>query len=95
MSKNTNNLQILRMKIDTVDKILLSTLAKRAKLVRAIGKYKQKHNFKLFDRKRWGEVIKTRITLGKSMGLPPSLVHEIFKLIHQHSLSTQRKTTKL
>lgn len=95
MTKNIDNLQRLRVEIDSVDGVILSALAKRAELVREIGKHKQKYNLKLFDRKRWGEIIKTRIITGKSMGLPPSLVREIFKLIHQHSLSTQRKMTKL
>lgn len=95
MTKNINDLQNLRVEIDSVDGVILSALAKRAKLVRAIGNHKQKHNLKLFDKKRWREIIKTRIITGKSMGLPPTLVHEIFKLIHQHSLSTQRKMTKL
>ena len=95
MSKNVNNLQTMRMKIDSIDKILLSALAKRAELVRAIGKYKQKHNLKLFDRKRWSEVIKTRITTGKSMGLSPGFIREIFKLIHKNSLFIQRSALKL
>lgn len=91
MNKNTTDLQKLRMKIDFVDKVLISVLAKRMELVEAIGKYKKNHNLKLLDKKRWGEVIKTRITTGKPMGLPPDFVHEIFKLIHQYSLSIQKR----
>lgn len=95
MSKDINELQRLRIEIDSVDGVILSALAKRTELVRAIGKYKQKHNVNLLDRKRWNEVIKTRVKTGKLMGLAPRFIREIFKLIHKNSLVIQKRSAKL
>lgn len=91
MTKNTNELQSLRIEIDSVDGAILSVLAKRTELARAIGKYKQKHNLKLLDRKRWIETVKTRVTTGRSMGLSPRFIREIFELIHKNSLFIQKR----
>lgn len=95
MTKNTNELQNLRKEIDSVDGVILSALTKRTELVKMIGKYKQKHNLKLLDRKRWSEVVKTRVITSKSMGLSPRFICEMFKLIHKNSLLIQKRFSKL
>lgn len=95
MERDINELQRLRLEIDSVDGAILSALAKRTELVRAIGKYKQKHNLMSLDRKRWSEIIKTRVITGKSMGLSPRFIREIFKLIYKNSLIIQKRPSKL
>ena len=64
MSKNISDLQKLRVEIDSVDRVLLSALAKRMELVKAVGKYKHDHNLKLLDIKRWSEVMKATLMVG-------------------------------
>lgn len=81
----------LREQIDSADRRILSALAKRADLVRAIGRYKLANNIKAFDSRRKNYLKRTWIKEGKSIGLPAKLVGEIFEKIHDYSVSVEKK----
>lgn len=90
MNNLNKNLKPLRDKIDFLDKELIWVLAKRMKLAQAIGKCKAKCDLQPLDRKRWQEVLNSRILLGKNAGLSLAFVRSLFELIHKHSLLIQK-----
>lgn len=90
MWKDHKKLKKLRKQVDVVDSALVATLGRRMKLVQEIGKYKRTNRLNSFDKKRWQQVLKTRVAVGQSKHLSSELVKKIFKLIHTYSLSIQR-----
>jgi len=89
----SRDLDKLRSQIDATDRIILATLAKRAKLERAVGAYKKQRKIKPLDRGRWAEILETRTRQGASLGLPRTLTRKLFALIHEHSVSIQRRVS--
>jgi len=91
---DTEHLQKLRMirnHIDGLDERLLGLLAERLALVSEIGTIKKDNNVMIFQLKRFFEILKTRKGIGDDLGLPKDLVHELFELIHKHSINIQNK----
>ena len=86
-----SKLMKLREEIDSLDKELLTVLGRRMRVVEKIGRYKKIGNLKPLDKKRWEEVLKTRISMGKLIGFPPKFIRKLFALIHDKSLSIQRR----
>jgi chorismate mutase len=84
-------LRIIRNHIDGLDEKLLSLLAERLALVSEIGAIKKENNVMIFQLKRFFEILKTRKGMGDDLGLPKDLVHELFELIHKHSINIQNK----
>ena len=84
-------LRIIRKHVDGLDEKLLSLLAERLALVSEIGTIKKENNVMIFQLKRFFEILKTRKALGDDLGLPKDLVHELFELIHKHSINIQNK----
>lgn len=93
MNTSINLLENLRIEINSLDAILLSTLAKRMKVSTAIGVYKKEQHLPLLDEKRWKEVVQTRVKIGKLQGLDSRFIQELFDVIHKHSLLIQEKVT--
>mgnify|MGYP006345541847 CR=1 FL=1 len=89
MNKNSDELQMLRQEIDSVDSLLLDLLAKRAALVKAIGSYKREHHVQLLDPMRWRELLQARMIEAEKNGLSSEFIREIFERIHCYSLSLQ------
>lgn len=78
MKQNNNieksDLEKYRAEIDKVDTEIIQRLAKRFEIVKKIGEYKKKHNLPALDKKRWQEVLSSRIAFAKSLGLPEELI---------------------
>ena len=85
-------LDTLRAQIDAVDSVVIASLSKRIKLVRSVGKFKRVHNITVFAPKRRDALKKMWATRGKSLGVPPRLIQEMFELIHKHSVALEKKT---
>ncbi|TSC87121.1 MAG: phospho-2-dehydro-3-deoxyheptonate aldolase [Parcubacteria group bacterium Gr01-1014_8] len=83
-------LESLRKEIDTVDTIILSALAKRAKLSKVIGKYKLEKGMRALDKTRKTQLIKSRIAMAKAMKISTKLANEIFSRIHKNSVAIQK-----
>lgn len=84
-----SQLEIIRGKIDHLDRELLENLAARMSLVEKIAEYKRDNNVAAYQVDRFREVLQTRQDWGKSMNLYPVLVDELFKLIHMESIRKQ------
>lgn len=81
----------LRREIDRIDQRLLLSIRDRMEVVKMISLYKKKYNLPVLDKKRWKEVLNSRITIGLSLGLKDSFVTDVYNLIHQESIRTEEK----
>jgi len=86
-----DTLSILREQIDQLDDEIMSKMAARMKISEKIGQYKKENGVTILQVARWEEIIQTRITLGKAMGLNPEFTSDLLKLIHQESIQIQTK----
>lgn len=86
-----DTLSILREQIDQLDDEIMSKMAARMKISEKIGQYKKENGVTILQVARWEEIIQTRITLGKAMGLNPEFTNDLLKLIHQESIQIQTK----
>jgi chorismate mutase len=80
-----------RKQIDKIDKKIIDYLAKRYQVVKKVGEFKKKKALKPFDKKRFQEVLKTRISFAEEKGLPKELIKKIYQIIHQFSLEIEKK----
>jgi chorismate mutase len=64
-------------------------MAARMKISEKIGQYKKENNVTILQVNRWEEIIQTRISLGKAMGLNESFTNDLLKLIHHESIQVQ------
>ena len=88
---NKKELATLRKEIDAVDKVILTALAKRAKLSKVIGKYKLEKGMQALDKTRQKQVIQSRIAMAKAKKISAELAKDIFSRIHKNSLAIQKK----
>ena len=68
----------MREEIDHLDDEIMSKLAARMKISEKIGQYK-KNGVTILQVSRWEEIIQTRVTLGKAMGLNTDFTSDLFK----------------
>jgi len=85
----TENINILRKKIDEIDNSFLALLSDRMDISREIGTYKKEHNMPVLQSKRYDEIQDKLNKTAKELGLNPEFVSEIMKLIHEESVKTQ------
>lgn len=86
-----DTLSILREQIDHLDDEIMQKLAQRMKISEQIGQYKKENNVTILQVQRWEEIISTRLSLGKAMGLNENFTNELLKLIHHESIQVQTK----
>ena len=84
-----NQLEELRLKIDSLDQELVDTLSARMNLVNLIGAYKKDNNVTVFQLERWQEIMQTRSDWGNKQKLSKDFITEIFKAIHDESIRLQ------
>jgi chorismate mutase len=84
-----NKLEILRDKIDNLDRELITILAERLKIVNEIGEFKKDNNVSVFQLERWQEIINTRPEWAKILDLDTESVKKLFALIHDESIKIQ------
>lgn len=84
-------LDILRKKIDLIDKNLIYLLEKRQQIVEKIGILKKKHKFSILDKKRWKQVLNTRSKWALDKGMRKDFIKNIFELIHDEALKIENK----
>lgn len=83
------DLDILRSDIDNIDDEILNLIATRMDISRKIGEYKKDHDMKVLQPNRFNEVMKSRISIGNKLNLPPNLVTKIMSAIHEESVNRQ------
>ncbi|HCW06550.1 MAG TPA: 3-deoxy-7-phosphoheptulonate synthase [Cytophagales bacterium] len=89
MFKDT--LSVLRDQIDHLDDEIMQKIASRMKISEKIGQYKRENNVTILQVGRWDEIIKTRVTLGKAMGLDEGFTRDLLRLVHHESIQIQEK----
>ncbi len=75
----------LRGMIDSCDKQLLSLLGRRMQAALKIGRLKSHQSAPVHDPERERRLLRQRADWGRSLGLPPELIDELFALILRHS----------
>jgi chorismate mutase len=82
-------LDVLRNRIDAIDKELLETLSSRVDIVKEIGQYKKDHNVTALQINRWTKLMEDRVNIGKKLELNEKFVKTLFELIHEDSVRMQ------
>jgi chorismate mutase len=86
-----DTLSVLREQIDHLDDEIMQKMSSRMKISEKIGQYKKDNNVTILQVNRWEEIIKTRVTLGKAMGLDEGFMRDLLRLIHHESIQVQTK----
>lgn len=84
-----NQLELLRNRIDALDRELLETLSSRMEIARQIGQYKRDNNVTALQIGRFAELMEKRVKLGESLNLNGHLVQQLFQHIHEDSVRMQ------
>jgi chorismate mutase len=84
-------LEKLREKIDSIDDEIVNLLSKRMEIVKEVGKLKKEYQIDPLDVKRLEELIADKKQRAKVLGVSQTFIERLFKVIHQHSVSTQKK----
>lgn len=96
--KNEDNpcseMEVLRNRIDDLDKMLLDVLAKRMQTVADIARIKKDCKMSILQLSRWRSIMETRIRLGVEKGLEKDFLQTILDLIHKESIEIQSKIIK-
>lgn len=87
-----NPLDRLRKVIDSSDKALLEALAKRMSASQEIGVVKRAQHIPPLDAARWKQVLDARVERGAKLGLSPTFINKLYALIHEESLSIQKRS---
>lgn len=87
--QTTENISVLRKRIDEVDNQLLQLLAQRMEISREIGTYKKEHNMPVLQSGRYDQLLKSRRDAGVEMELDSEFVDKIMKCIHEESVKVQ------
>lgn len=84
-----NMLEVLRNRIDAMDRELLEVLSSRMDIVREIGKYKKEHNVTALQINRWSQLMEDRVNLAQKLNLNKTFTQILFQLIHEDSVRMQ------
>lgn len=87
----TNELMVLRSKINDLDKELINVLSKRCNVSRKIGDYKKEKNITIFQKTRWSNLLNEILKESKNLNLNESFIKKIFELIHKESIFIQEE----
>lgn len=86
-----DTLSLLREQIDQLDDEIMSKMASRMKISEKIGQYKKENNVTILQVNRWEEIVQTRVSLGKAMGMDVGFTRDLLRLIHHESIQVQEK----
>lgn len=85
----SNKLEELRAEIDKVDEAIVQYISTRMDLAEKIGEFKRDNNVTILQIKRWEEILQTRSSLGKVLGLSDEFLKKYLELIHKESIKRQ------
>jgi chorismate mutase len=86
-----DTLSILREQIDQLDDEIMQRIAARMKISEKIGQYKKDNNVTILQVNRWEEILQSRVSLAKAMGLDEEFLRDLLKLVHQESIQIQTR----
>jgi len=81
----------LRVDIDDYDNKIIEILSKRMQVAGQIGAVKKQFNVAVLQNRRWNEILDKMTAEGTDKGLSEEFIVDIFKAIHQESISHQEK----
>jgi chorismate mutase len=87
----TSRMASLRVNIDEYDNKIIEILGKRMQVAGQIGALKKEFNVAVLQNKRWNEILDKMTAQGAEKGLGKDFIIDIFKAIHQESISQQEK----
>ncbi len=90
-TRQMEGLTEFRRQIDQWDSELLRVLKNRMTISEEIGKYKKKENITILQTGRWSEILEDRLKKAKELGLSDQFIIQVFKQIHQESISFQNR----
>jgi len=94
MTVNTKqDLDAGRVKIDSLDNLLMKVLGERERIAQAIGVYKAKNHIPPLAEARFKEVLNKSIESGKKEGLSAEFITELMNAIHKESLRIESDST--
>ncbi len=82
-----------RVKIDSLDNLLMRVLGERERIAGAIGAYKAKNHIPPLQEARFKQVVEKSIEAGKKEGLSAEFITEIMNSIHKESLRIENDST--
>jgi len=91
---NTRKMEELneyRRQIDQWDDELIRVLKNRLAISEKIGHYKKKENITILQTNRWSEILEDRLSKAREMGMSDRFITQLFKNIHQESISFQNR----
>jgi chorismate mutase len=86
-----NKLSEHRIEIDKLDEEIIQLIAQRMKIAEGIGDYKREHNMTIFQLDRYMEIMKTRSSWAKDLGLSDDFIRQFLEQLHKESIRTQTK----
>lgn len=82
-------LEILRERIDAVDKSLLALLGERLKLVAEVGEVKSRHGLPIYAPERESIMVASRRKEAEQMGVPAALIEDILRRVMRESYASE------
>ena len=86
-----DKLSKLRLRIDEYDSKLIEILGKRMRIADEIGVIKKENNVAILQNRRWKEILERMKAGGSEESLGEDFILQLFRAIHQESISHQQK----
>lgn len=90
--KENRELDELRRRIDSCDYDLLVTLVNRMMIAEKIGQFKKDNNMQVVQNNRWNELLNSRKSEGRDIGLSEEFISGLFDFIHRESVRHQNNS---
>lgn len=87
--KFVETLDLLRHKIDEIDRELVELLARRMQISERIGDVKRKNNIAILQVARWNEIVRNALAHGGELGLTEEFVMKYLSALHKESIGRQ------
>ncbi len=85
----TENLKLLRNKIDDIDNQILELLYERLNISKEIARFKRDNNMPVLQTGRYDEILRKKIIQAENLGLSGTYISDILEVIHEESVRTQ------
>ena len=89
---SSDDLALMRSQLDDIDARLIDLLARRMRLSREIGRYKEQRRMTVLQPKRYEQLISSRVEQGEAAGLERNFISDIMQRIHAESVRMQTNT---
>ncbi|MBM3176702.1 MAG: bifunctional 3-deoxy-7-phosphoheptulonate synthase/chorismate mutase type II [Bacteroidetes bacterium] len=86
-----DTLSVLRDQIDQLDDEIMQRMASRMKISEKIGTYKKENNVTILQVNRWDEIVQTRVSMARAMGLDEGFMRDLLRLVHHESIQIQTR----